>query len=87
MEIEARRFMELAVHVKLASEAVLEAARSLAAIRPLDAEAQAAAWQQTMDELVAMNVQLGFMERILRDAAHGEIPLPRAGRNGRSITQ
>ena len=28
MEIEARRFMELAVHVKLASEAVLEAARA-----------------------------------------------------------
>ena len=87
MEIEGRRFMELAVHVKIASEAVLEAARNLAAIRPLDSEAQAAAWQHTMDELVSLNVQLGFMERILRDAAHGRMPLPTPGRNGRTITQ
>src|SRR5438552_16644892 len=37
MEIGARRLLELAVHVKLASENVLEAARSLTELRPGDA--------------------------------------------------
>ena len=87
MEIEDRRFMELAIHVKLASEAVLEAARNLTAIRPREPASQAAIWQQTMNELVAMNVQLGFMERILRDAARGGVAVSRPGRNGRSIVQ
>jgi hypothetical protein len=86
MDIEDRRFMELAIHVKLASEAVLSAARNLAAIR-VDPASEATAWQLAMEGLVAMNAQLGFMERILRDAAHGEVALPRAGRNGRSVTQ
>ena len=87
MEIEDRRFMELAIHVKLASEAVLEAARNLTEIRPREPASQAAVWQQTMTELVAMNVQLGFMERILRDAARGSFAVPSPGRNGRSVIQ
>jgi hypothetical protein len=87
MEIKARPFVELALHVKLASEAVLEAARNLAALRPLDTESEAAPWRRVVDELFTLNVQLGFMERILRNAAHGDVALPRVGRNGRSITQ
>ena len=69
MEIEARRFMELAIHVKLASEAVLEAARNLATLKPDAAEAAAGPWRRAMDELIALNVELGFMERILRTTA------------------
>jgi hypothetical protein len=66
MEIEARRFLELAIHVKLASEAVVEAARNLATLKPDAAEAATGAWRRAMDELIAMNVELSFMERILR---------------------
>ncbi len=85
MEIEGRHFIELAVHVKLASEAVLEAARNLAELRPREANPAEGTWRRTMDELITMNVELGFMERILRAAARNDIPLPRA-RNGRPMT-
>jgi hypothetical protein len=84
MEIEARRFLELAIHVKLASEAVLEAARNLATLEPDAAEAATGPWRRAMDELIAMNIELGFMERILRtSAALGETtsrPLATAAR-------
>ena len=85
MEIELRRVMELAVHVKLASEAVLGAARSLAELEP-DASGTAA-WRRTMDELIAMNVELAFMERILRTAAvDGAVALPTSARGRRPAT-
>src|SRR5579862_2218177 len=80
MEIEARRFMELAIHVKLASEAVLEAARNLATLQPDAAEAAAGPWRRAMDELIALNVELGFMERILRTTATVSDPLDIAAR-------
>lgn len=86
MDIDGRRVVELAIHVKLASEAVLEAARNLTTLRPVDASSDAVAWRRTLDELVALNIQLGFMERILRNAAHDEVALPPAGRNGRTLT-
>jgi hypothetical protein len=86
MEIELRRFMELAVHVKLASEAVLTAARSLAELRPIDAGTDAVAWRHTMDELITLNVELGFMERILRTATREGVALARPARNGRVLT-
>ena len=75
MEIEARRFMELAIHVKLASEAVLEAARNLATLEPDADDAGTGPWRRAMDELLAMNVELGFMERILRTTATVSRPL------------
>jgi hypothetical protein len=87
MEIKARRFVELAIHVKLASEAVLEAARNLVALRPLDTASEAGAWRRAVDELISLNIEIGFMERILRDASDGDVALPEAARNGRSITQ
>ena len=75
MMIDERRFLELAVHVKLASEAMTAAARYLIALRPLDTEtASASAWCNTMDELMAMNVELGFMERILSKTARANAP-------------
>jgi hypothetical protein len=85
MEIEGRRFLELAIHVKLASEAVLEVARNLAALRPIDTATEAGAWHRAVDELVAMNVELGLMERILRRATRRPVALPRPGRNGGSV--
>jgi hypothetical protein len=75
MEIETRRFMELAIHVKLASEAVLEAARNLASLKPDVNDAGTAPWRCAMDELIALNVELGFMERILRKSATVSHPL------------
>jgi hypothetical protein len=85
MTIEPRRFMELAVHVKLASEAILEAARNLAALRPPESTPEAVAWRSTMDELIAINVELGFMERILHRAAQDGPALPRSLRTSRTL--
>lgn len=77
MEIEARRFLELAVHVKLASEAVLEAARNVASLRPDGGQTATTAWRHAMDDLMAMNIELQFMERILRKTARAEMTPPR----------
>ncbi len=75
MEIEPRRLMELAVHVKLLSERVLEAARNVAALEPADTPSTGV-WRGAMDELIGMNVQLGLMERILRGATGAEVRQP-----------
>jgi len=80
MEIEARRFLELAIHVKLASEAVLEAARNLATLEPDGDDAATGRWRRAMDELIALNVELGFMERILRTTTTASQPLVAAAR-------
>jgi hypothetical protein len=85
MEIELRRLLELAVHVKLASEAVLAAANHLTEIRP-DGDAPEDGWRRTMDELITLNVELGFMERILRTATGDRVALPRPARGGRIFT-
>jgi hypothetical protein len=73
IEIENERVLALAIHVQMASEAMEEAARRLAALRP-DGErtAECTAWTQAVDELAAMNVHLGFMRRILRRVVRGE---------------
>jgi hypothetical protein len=79
-----RYLLELAVHVKLASEAIVAAAQNLAALRPDPAAKTAATWRRTMDDLATMNVQIGFMEEIVRAAALGGDPgarvdMPRLG--------
>jgi hypothetical protein len=85
MEIEARRFMELAVHVKLASEAVLEAARNVAKLGPGALDPDRDAWRRAMDELIAMNIELSFMERILRQSTtRGAVAMAR--REGRAVS-
>ena len=69
MRIEGRRLLELAVHVKVASEAMIVAARNLATLRPDDPSTTgAAAWSGTVDGLTVLNLQLESMERILRRA-------------------
>ena len=79
MTIDRDKVLELAVHVKLASEAIVTAANHLADLRPeRQSASDASAWTRTMDELIAMNVELGFMERILRGALrdHGAAAAP-----------
>ncbi|HZP41833.1 MAG TPA: hypothetical protein VFD84_10035 [Candidatus Binatia bacterium] len=69
MKIPRNRLLELALHVKLASEAMIDAARHLAALEPADTSApERGPWAETCKDLLAMNVQLGFMERLLRRA-------------------
>jgi len=81
MEIALRRLTELAVHVKLASEAVLSAARHVAEMRPDDAPFNGNPWSRAMEDLVEMNVQLRFMERILRTLTRDDIAAaPRGAR-------
>jgi hypothetical protein len=85
MDLALRRLMELAVHVKLASEAVLAAAQHLTEIRP-DEGASENGWRRTMDELITLNVELGFMERILRSVTGDQVALSRPARGGRVLT-
>ena len=74
MTIQQRRFFELAVHVKLATEAMIAAARHLSMLEPDGASPdQANAWAQTRDDLVAMNFELGSIERILRLSVRGQV--------------
>jgi hypothetical protein len=82
MEIEPRRFVELVVHVKLASEAVLEAARNVTALQPN--EDSAGSWRRAIDQLMALNIQLGFMERILTGATTRGAVAPAAVREWRA---
>ncbi len=77
------RFLELAVHMKLASEAVVEAAEQLPALRPDDPGSVAAdAWSRLMDGIIALNIQLGFMERLLRTVMRESASAPSARISG-----
>jgi hypothetical protein len=86
MMIEGRRFLELAVHVKLASEATIAAARQLVSLRPRHAIGdEATAWARVIDQLIAMNLEIGSMERILRRAARRRAEPNGGRRKPRSI--
>jgi len=67
--MDVPRFLKLAVHVKLASEAMIATARNLVVLQPNDpTAADALAWVRAVDGLSAMNLELRSMERILRSA-------------------
>ena len=70
------QFLELAVHIKLASEVVVAAAEQLPVLRPDEPGSAADAWSRIMDGLIALNIQLGFMERLLRAAVRERAPAP-----------
>lgn len=78
MIIDRETFTELAVHLKLASDAVLTTARSLAVISGAVPQGMhEAEWRATLDSLMAMNSEISVMERILRallDANRDEEP-------------
>ena len=65
MIIDRETFTELAVHLKLASDAILKTARHLTVLSNGDScnEEQ---WAGTLDSLTAMNTEITVMEKILR---------------------
>ena len=65
MIIDRETFTELAVHLKLASDAVLTTAKHLAVLSNGNA-APDEHWAGTLDGLMNMNTEITLMERILR---------------------
>ena len=65
MIIDRETFTELAVHLKLASDAVLTTARHLAVLSNGN-NGPEESWAGTLDSLMAMNSEITVMERILR---------------------
>jgi hypothetical protein len=65
MIIDRETFTELAVHLKLASDAVLSTAQNLAALSNTGAPPDEH-WAGTLDGLMNLNTEITIMERILR---------------------
>jgi hypothetical protein len=65
MIIDRETFTELAVHLKLASDAVLATAKHLAVLSNGNATPDEH-WAGTLDGLMNMNSEITIMERILR---------------------
>jgi hypothetical protein len=65
MIIDRETFTELAVHLKLASDAILKTARHLAVLSNGDSGPEEQ-WAGTLDSLMAMNTEITLMEKILR---------------------
>ena len=65
MIIDRETFTELAVHLKLASDAILKTARHLAVLSNGD-NSNEEQWAGTLDSLMAMNTEITVMEKILR---------------------
>ena len=65
MTIDRETFTELAVHLKLASDAILKTARHLTVLSNGDPSNEEQ-WAGTLDSLTAMNTEITVMEKILR---------------------
>ncbi len=65
MIIDRETFTDLAVHLKLASDALLTTARHLAVLSNNNAGPEEH-WAGTLDSLMSMNTEITVMERILR---------------------
>ena len=80
MVVDIESFTELAVHLKLASDAVLSTARSLATISgSMPPEVHRQEWDETLTSLMNMNREIQYMERLLRaliDANRAGEPQP-----------
>jgi hypothetical protein len=68
MIIDRETFTELAVHLKLASDAILKTAHHLAAISSGESAAatEEAEWAGTIESMMSINNQITIMERLLR---------------------
>jgi hypothetical protein len=67
MIIDRETFTELAVHLKLASDAILKTAHHLAAISSAGASTtEDAEWAGTIESMMSVNSQITIMERLLR---------------------
>jgi hypothetical protein len=65
MIIDRETFTDLAVHLKLASDALLTTARHLAVLSNNNSGPEEH-WAGTLDSLMSMNTEITVMERILR---------------------
>jgi len=65
MIIDRETFTDLAVHLKLASDALLTTARHLAVLSNGNSGPEEH-WAGTLDSLMSMNTEITVMERILR---------------------
>lgn len=80
MIIDRETFTDLAVHLKLASDALLTTARHLAVLSNNNSGPEEH-WAGTLDSLMSMNTEITVMERILRalmDANREEEAVPSA---------
>jgi hypothetical protein len=78
MIIDRETFTDLAVHLKLTSDALLATARHLAVLSNSDSGPDEH-WAGTLDSLMSMNTEITIMERILRalmDANREETSAP-----------
>ena len=67
MIIDRETFTELAVHLKLASDAILTTAHHLAALSSAGTPAtEDAEWAGTIESMMSINNQITIMERLLR---------------------
>ena len=67
MIIDREKFTELAVHLKLASDAILNTAHHLAAISSTEnSPKDDAEWAGPIESMMSINNQVTIMERLLR---------------------
>jgi hypothetical protein len=66
MIIDSKTFTELAVHLRIASDAILKTATHMGVISARDArDAADPAWDGTIDSMLAISTQLRVMDRLL----------------------
>jgi hypothetical protein len=79
MVIDNKTFTELAVHLRMASDAILTTARNLTALGTNDGTTPEAAWGGTIDSMLSLSNQLGVLDRLLYavlDANRDQVPVP-----------
>jgi hypothetical protein len=75
MIIDRETFTELAVHLKHASDAILNTAHNLAVVGSEESPStQDAAWKGTLESMMALNDQVTVMERLLRAVLAANVP-------------
>ena len=66
MIIDSKTFTELAVHLRVASDAILKTANHMGAIGSNDPRGtEDPAWDGTIDSMLAISTQLRVMDRLL----------------------
>jgi hypothetical protein len=78
MVIDNETFTELAVRLRMASDAILTAARNLTVLGTNDGPPPEAAWGGTIDSMLSLSNQLGALDRLLYavlDANRDQVPV------------
>ena len=66
MVIDHETFAEIAVHLKLASDAILKTARYLAVISNESSEGMEEQWAHTLEGMIELNNEIAVIEKLLR---------------------